>query len=122
MRKILIIEDERVLFEMYRDKFVQAGFKVISAMEAKEGVEVAKKEKPDLIILDILLPRESGIFFLKKWKKDPDISSINVIAFSNYDDPETRKEAYKLGVKEYLIKTNYTPEEVLKKVEHYLEK
>jgi len=120
MKKILIIEDERILAEMYQDKFSQAGFKVIIAGEAEEGLVLAKKEKPDLIILDILLPRENGIFFLEKWKKTPEISSASIIAFSNYDDPETRKQAKKLGAKDYLIKTDYTPEEVVEKVKKYL--
>jgi len=120
MKKILIIEDEKILAEMYRDKFIQAKFKVLEASEVEEGFKIAKKEKPDLILLDILLPRESGITFLKKWKKDPIISSIVVVAFSNFDDPETKLEAKKLGAKDYLIKTNYEPRDVVKRVKHYL--
>ena len=120
MKKILIIEDEKILANMYRDKFSQAGFKVLKAFEAKEGLALAKKEKPDLIILDILLPKENGIFFLEKWRKTPAISSALVIAFSNYDDPEIKRQAKKLGARDYLIKTDYTPEEVVNKVKEYL--
>jgi len=119
-KKILIVEDEKILVEMYRDKFTQAGFKVISAMEAKEGLTSVKKERPDLILLDILLPNESGIYFLSQLKKDSEIASIPVVAFSNFDDPETKAQAKKLGVKEYVIKTNYTPQEVVEKVKNYL--
>ncbi len=120
MKKILIIEDEKILADMYREKFTQAGFKVFTAFEAKEGLILTKKEKPDLIILDILLPRENGIFFLKKLKETPEASSVLVIAFSNYDDPNMKKQAMKLGAKDYLIKTNYTPEEIVNKVRKYL--
>lgn len=120
-KKILIIEDEKILADMYRDKFVDAGFEVISAFESKEGLELAKKEKPDLILLDILLPRENGISFLEELKKDPEISAIPVVAFSNYDEPRTRKQAFQLGVKDYLIKTDYTPNEIVKKIRKYLE-
>ncbi|MDI6591426.1 MAG: response regulator [Patescibacteria group bacterium] len=120
MKKILLIEDEKILAEMYRDKFSQAGFQVFLAFESKQGLALAKKEKPDLIILDILLPRENGITFLTWLRKDPEISSIPVVAFSNYDDPKTRKEAEKLGVLDYLIKTNYTPKEIVKKIKEYL--
>lgn len=120
MKKILIVEDEKILAEMYRDKFTRAGFKVISAIEAKEGLASAKKERPDLILLDILLPNESGIYFLSQLKKDSEIASIPVVAFSNFDDPETKSQAKKLGVKEYVIKTNYTPQEVVEKVKNYL--
>ena len=120
MKKILLIEDEKILAEMYRDKFTQAGFKVYLTFESKEGLALAKKEKPDLILLDILLPRENGIVFLTRLKKDPEISSIPVVAFSNYDDPETKKRALELGVKDYLIKTNYTPQEIIKKIKEHL--
>jgi len=120
MKKILIIEDEKVLAEMYRDKFTRAGFEVILAFDSEEGIILAKKEKPDLIVLDILLPKENGITFLTWLRKEPEIFSIPVVAFSNYDDPETKRQAVKLGVKDYLIKTNYTPQEIINKVKNYL--
>ena len=120
MKKILLVEDEKILGEMYKDKFSKAGFEVHLVREAEEGLKLVKKEKPDLVVLDILLPRENGIFFLEERKKDSEIFSIPVIAFSNFDDPETKKEALKLGAKDYLIKTNYTPEEIVKKIKKYL--
>ena len=120
MKKILLVEDEKILAEMYKDKFTEAGFEVFLALEAKEGLKLAKKERPDLIILDILLPRENGITFLTWLRKDEEISSIPVVAFSNYDDPATKREAAKLGVKEYLIKTNYTPSEIVAKIKQLL--
>lgn len=120
MKKILIIEDEKILADMYHERFTQAGFKVSSAFDAEEGLVLAKKEKPDLIVLDILLPRKNGISFLKKLRETPEGSSVLVIAFSNYDDPEIKEQAQKLGAKDYLIKTNYTPEEIVNKVKEYL--
>lgn len=120
MKKILLIEDEKMLKEMYVQKFSQEGFEVISVISAEEGLELAKKEKPDLIILDILLPRENGVFFLNEKNKDPEIAKIPVVALSNYDHPETRKEALNLGVKEYLIKTDFTPKEIVEKIKEYL--
>ena len=119
-KKILLIEDEKILAEMYKDKFSKAGFKVIVAFDSKEGLSLAKKEEPDLIILDILLPKENGIEFLTWLKMESDISSIPVVVFSNYDDPETKKKAYQLGVKEYLIKANYTPGKIVEKISDYL--
>jgi len=119
--KILIIEDEKILAEMYYDVFVQSGFKVFSATEAKQGLEMAKKEKPDLIILDILLPRENGISFLEWQKKDPEVASIPVVVFTNYDELDTEKKAKKLGVKGYLIKANFTPQQFVLKIKNYLE-
>ena len=119
-KKILIIEDEKLLGEMYKDKLSWAGFEVIWVFEAKDALKLVKKEKPDLILLDILLPRENGIFFLEQLRKWPKTVSIPILAFSNYDDPETKKQAFKLGVKDYLIKTNYTPNEIVKKIKNYL--
>lgn len=119
-KKILLIEDEKILSEMYEEKLTEIGFKVISVMEAKEGLELAKKEKPHLVILDILLPRENGIIFLTWLREESEISSIPVVILSNYDDPETRRKALQLGVKDYLIKTNYTPKEIVEKITNYL--
>lgn len=119
-KKILIVEDEKILAEMYLDKFAQAGFKVKLASEAREGLKIAKKEMPDLIILDILLPRENGIYLLRNLRKDPKTSSLKVVAFSNYDDPLIKKEAFSLGVEDYLIKTSYTPQQIIERVKDYL--
>ncbi len=121
MKKILIVEDEKMLMEMYREKFIQAGFEVVSADSAEEGIELASKEKPDIILLDILLPRENGIGFLGKLRNNPETASAMVVAFSNYDDPKTKKEALDFGVKDYLIKTNYTPQEIVSKIKSCFE-
>jgi len=118
--KILIVEDEKILAEMYKDKFIRAGFEVVLVYSAEDALKVLQKEKPDLILLDILLPKTNGIGFLTRIKKDPRLSLIPVIAFSNYDDAETKREALRLGVKDYLIKTSYTPQEIIDKVKSYL--
>lgn len=122
MKKILIIEDEKILVEMYKSKLEANNFKVISAFSSEEGIEIFKKEKPDLVILDILLPRENGITFLEKIEKIKVISNIHIIVFSNYDDPVIKKEAFKLGAEDYLIKTQFTPREFLEKVKEHFRK
>lgn len=119
-KKLLIVEDEKMLADMYKQKLELSGFKVFSAYDAEEGFKVAKKVKPDLILLDMLLPRENGIGLLGKIRKEAEISRILVIAFSNYDDAQTKKEAAELGAKDYLIKTNHTPQEVVAKIKEYL--
>lgn len=119
-KKILLIEDEKMLSDMYREKFSQAGFETIFSPNAEDGFLVAKKEKPDLVVLDILLQKADGISFLQRLREDPDISHIPVIAFSNLDDPEKKKSAFRLGVKAYLIKTSYTPHEIIQEIKKYL--
>lgn len=121
MKKILLIEDEKMLSEMYAEKLSQSGYEVFSASSAEEGLELLKKEEPNLILLDILLPRKNGISFLKDKKNMEEKNSIPVVAFSNYNEPKAKSEARKLGVKDYLIKTDYTPQKIVDKVKEYLE-
>lgn len=120
MPRILIVEDEKILAQMYKDKFEEEGFETALAFTCQEAVDFLKKEKPDLILLDILLPKENGINFLEKIKDMENAVGVPVVAFSNYDDPKTKKEAFTLGVKAYLIKTEYTPKELLEEIKKFL--
>lgn len=119
-KKILIVEDEILMGQMYKDKFEQAGFDVCWATTSEQAMELARKEKPDLILLDILLPTENGVSFLGKLRKEPKIGNTLVVAFSNYDDPKAEKEALELGAKDYLLKTDYTPDALVKEIKKYL--
>lgn len=119
-KRILIVEDEPILKNMYWEKFQQAGLEVIVAETAEEGIEKAKKEQPDIILLDILLPKDNGIECLRKIKEDQQIKDLKVLAFSNFDEPRTKAMAKQLGALDYLIKTNYTPQGIVEKVKDYL--
>ena len=120
-KKILIIEDEPLLAEMYETRISREGFKVSVAQSVVQGIELAKREKPNLILLDILLPDGNGIDFLVMKQKEEGIASIPVVTFSNFDDPEAKKRALELGAKEYLLKTDYTPQELVKRMRSYVE-
>ncbi len=120
MKKILIVEDEKILNDMYAEKLSREGFKITSANTSEKGLRLAKKEKPDLILLDILLPKKNGLFLLEKLRNNPETENIKVVVFSNYDSPEAREKAKKLGIDNYLIKTNYTPKEMVDEVKKYL--
>jgi len=120
-KKILIIEDEKVLGEMYQEKFTKEGFEAVLVGSAEEAIEVVPKVKPDLILLDILLPQKNGLGFMEWFNNQKDLASIPVIAFSNYDHPEVRQKAIKMGIKRYLIKTDFTPQEIVDEVKRYLE-
>ncbi len=120
-KKILIIEDEKMLADMYKDRFRHEGYEVYSAFDAEEGMEMTKKIKPDLIVLDILLPRENGTDFLEKLRKTEGVSETRVIAYSNYDDVASKEKAKDFGAREYLIKTNYTPREIMEIVKKHIE-
>lgn len=120
MKKILIIEDEKILFEMYKFKFSKAGYKVFNSIDVEGGLALAQKEKPSLVILDMLLPRESGLNFLEKRKNIDSIAKIPVIVLSNFDDSETKTKALELGAKDYLIKSNFNPTEILDQLKNYI--
>lgn len=120
MKKILLVEDEKILTEMYKEKLAQSGFEVILAFSAEEGIKLVKKEKIDLVVLDILLPKENGLFFLREQKNNSKVSSIPVVIFSNYDDVDSKKEAKEFGAEAYLIKTNITPAELVEKIKECL--
>ena len=119
-KKILIIEDEHILASMYADRFYQEGWKVTAVSTKDDGLKMTKKEKPDIVLLDILLFNGHGIEYLKVKKEDKAIAKILVVVFSNLDDPKIREESLKLGALEYLLKTDYTPQELMKKVESYV--
>ncbi|MDD5739082.1 MAG: response regulator [Candidatus Pacebacteria bacterium] len=120
MKKLLIVEDEPVLMEMYLAKFTRQDLTILSANSAEQGFAIAKKERPDLILLDILLPMGNGIDLLEKIRKDEDIKDTKVLTFSNYDDISTKKKAIELGSIDYLIKTNYTPNQIFKIIQNIL--
>ncbi|SRR3989344_1557210 len=119
-KTILIVEDEDLLLEMYQEVFEKEGFRVVTAKTAREAIEVAGTEKPNFILLDILLPGNNGTYFLEQRKLNPDIASIPVIAFSNFDDVHMKNDAFRLGAQDYLLKTNYTPQEIVSKVKEYV--
>jgi len=121
MPKILIIEDEKLLGELYKDKLEDEGIEADLVFSAEEALEYLKNKKPpDLILLDILLPGENGISFLKEIKENKDIPDIPVVAFSNYDEPRAKAEAFKLGVKAYLLKAKYTPKEMVEAIKNFI--
>ncbi len=119
-KKILLVEDEKVLIKMYKETFTRAGFEVESVETAQEGVEMMRKIKPDIVLLDILLPEANGLSLLRQIKDDPSLSLIPVVAFSNYADPDTQEEALKLGAKDYVIKADFDPEETLEMIRKYI--
>jgi len=121
-KKILIVEDEEVLRNMYTTRFEQDGIEVVTANDAEDGFTLISQEMPDLVLLDIILPKNDGIYLLTQLRENPKTAKLAVLAFSNFDDPVTKAKAEELGVLAYLRKTDYTPTEIVKKVKTYLDK
>lgn len=120
MSKVLLIEDDSLMVKMYNMKFTHDGFNVETALDGEEGLQKAKSTKPDVIVLDIMLPRMSGTEVLEKLKEDPETANIPVIVLTNLNITEGDVAKCKnLGAKEILAKTDVTPQEVVDKIKKY---
>lgn len=120
MKKILFIEDESALQKTFETAFKKEGFEMISALDGETGLKLAEKEKPDLILLDLILPKIEGIEVLKKLKEDEKTKDIPVIVLTNLEDLEKIEKAMELGAKAYLVKAEFSLQEVVDKVKEIL--
>lgn len=115
-KKLLLIEDEQYLFEMYKMKLEQEGYEVVAALDGEEGMKVAQKEKPDLILLDLVLPKMNGYEFLKKIRQDPKLKKIKIYILSNLGQDEEIDQGFKDGADGFMLKTNLTPGQLMENI------
>lgn len=118
MAKILLVEDDAILVEMYEAKFMLEGHDVRIATNGEECLSLLKDFQPELILLDILMPKLNGFHVLKEIKKQPELRQIPVILLTNLGQAEVdmnQELAKALGVNDYLIKSHHTPDEVVSK-------
>ncbi|HDJ30378.1 response regulator [bacterium] len=120
MKKILFIEDESVLQKTFEKALRAEGYDIISALDGETGLKLAQTQKPDLILLDLILPRLNGFEVLKKLKEDPQTKEIPVIILTNLERMSDIDKALELGATTYLVKVNYSLEEVIKKIKKTL--
>lgn len=120
MKKILFIEDEPALQKAISRFLEEKGYKVDSALDGEVGLATAKKNKPDLILLDLILPKKDGFEVLKELKKDEDTKHIPVIVLTNLEGNADIGEIFSHGAAAYLVKANYDLEEIVKKIEETL--
>ncbi len=119
---VLIVEDEEDIREIYKTKLAKEGYRVVTADSGTGGIISAEKEKPDLILLDIVLPMKEGFSVLADLKKNPETRGIPVIIISNLDQDYEIKMAHDLGAEGYLTKSNVTPGEVAENIKNILGK
>ncbi len=117
IKTILIIEDEEVLASFLKRKLSRRGYRSIVAADGKEGLKKIKEIRPDLILLDIVMPKMDGFEVMEAKQKIEAIKDIPIIIISNSGQPVEISRAQKLGAKDWIIKTNFDPEEVVGKVE-----
>jgi len=119
-RRVLIIEDDTFLRELISQKLSKEGYSIIEAIDGEEGVKKTKEEKPEIILLDLILPGIDGFEVLSQIKGDQTTSSIPVIILSNLGQKEDVERGLKLGAVDYLIKAHFTPGEIIEKVKTVL--
>jgi DNA-binding response OmpR family regulator len=116
MKRILLIEDENLIADLLRRKLADEGYYVFVSGDGESGLEEIRAQKPDLVLLDIVLPRLNGFEVLRSMRKDETIRRIPVIIISNSGQQTEIEEAKHLGVADWLVKTEFDPGEVVRKV------
>lgn len=119
-KTILIIEDDKFLRELIAQKLRKEGYEVSEAIDGEEGIKKVREEKPDLILLDLILPGIDGFEVLLKIKDDLVLAQIPVIILSNLGQKEDIERGLKLGAIDYLIKAHFTPGEIIDKIKNAL--
>lgn len=117
MQKILIVEDDKFLREMITRKLDKEDYETIQAVDGKEGLERMREEKPDLVLLDLIMPGVGGFEVLEEAKKDPEIESIAIVILSNLGQKSEVERGLDLGAEDFLIKAHFTPREIIKKIQ-----
>ena len=119
--KVLLVEDEDLLTQMYSRKFKADGYECHIAENGEKGVKIANEIKPDIILLDIMMPVKNGIEALKELKESQTTKDIPVIMLTNMSDEQYVEEAINLGAISYLVKSELRPADVVKKVKEILQ-
>jgi len=111
--KVLIIDDEKGIIKMYSEYFKMAGMQTLEASDGTTGIKLAKEQKPDVILLDIIMPRYNGLDVLKDIKADEEIKNIPVFLLTNLPQESSGGKAKELGAAGYLVKAENEPKMVL---------
>lgn len=119
MKKIMIIDDDKELQEMYKINFEMAGYKVFQEFDGLEGISVISENKPDVILLDISMPNMDGFEFLKVMKENTSIN-VPVIVYTDRDDKETYEKSITSGAAGFILKVDYSGKQLVEKVGHIL--
>jgi len=120
MKKILFVEDESALQKTFGEILTQEGYEMISALDGETGLRLAKEKKPDIILLDLILPKMHGFEVLKNLKSDTETESIPVIVLTNLEQPEEIEKAIELDATTYLVKSSYSLQEIVEKIKKAL--
>lgn len=122
MTKVAIVEDDIAIVQMYLMKFQTEGFEVVTANDGKAGLELAEKEDPDIILLDLMMPQMRGDEMLVEMRKKPWGKEVKVIILTNMGESEAPAEVKANNVLDFIVKADMTPKQVVEKVKEHLAK
>lgn len=114
--KVLIVEDEEALRKVLQEKMEHAGFETFAAKDGDEGWDMAKNKNPDIILLDLILPKHTGFDVLATLKQDPGLKDVPVFILSNLAEDESLKKALAMGAEDYFVKAQHPINEIVEKV------
>ena len=114
--KALVVDDEQSLLNMYESSLKMAGMEVVTASDGPSGIEIAKQEKPAIILLDIIMPKMNGLDVLKALKEAPETKDIPVMLLTNLPEECSGEKAKQLGANAYLVKAENEPRAVIEKI------
>lgn len=120
MAKILIIEDDKFLRELIVQKLLKEGYDVTEGFDGEEGLKKLNEEKPNLVLLDLILPGIDGFEVLQKAKQNPETANIPILVLSNLGERESMEKGLKLGAADFLVKAQFTPGEIISKIKTLL--
>jgi len=119
--RVLLIEDDEATAEMYRLRLQRDGYSVITARDGEEGLRRAIEDRPDLVYMDLRLPKMDGFEVLRQLRAAPETAGLPVIILSNYGEPDLRERGLSLGALDYLVKADTTPAQLSETVERWAE-
>ncbi|GAI20713.1 unnamed protein product [marine sediment metagenome] len=117
--KIALIEDDEILSKVIYEELRDADFDVMQAFDGEEGLKLVRSKKPDLVLLDIILPKKDGFEVLEELKKSPDTRNIPVIILTMIGKDEDIKKGLQLGANDYIVKSQHAIAEIVEKIKDF---
>lgn len=117
---VLLAEDDTTISQMFSTYLKEEGFDIINAYDGEETLKLIKERRPVVVLLDLMMPKLSGFTVMEEVKKDPSLSSISILVFSNLGQSSDIDKSKEMGAKDYLVKADLTPDQVAAKIKQYL--
>lgn len=121
MAKILFVEDDPLINKIYSTRLTADGYQVFTAENGEDGLKLAEQELPDLVVLDVMMPRLDGFAVLEKLRQNPLLTRIPILIYSNLAQEDEMNRALSLGATEFIVKANLSPTEMVNKIKQYLQ-